>query len=77
MVKSVGRYLGEQRTRFIEGLRHGLPDLNSTVCNHEQRLDDLGDRLARAVRIGGELWHQKTANMVARLKPTNLNDASA
>lgn len=77
MVKSVGRYLGEQRTR-LEGLRHGLPDLNSTVRNHEQRLDDLGDRLARAVRIGGELWHQKTANMAARLRSPQriLNDAS-
>ncbi|PPR59370.1 MAG: Exodeoxyribonuclease 7 large subunit [Alphaproteobacteria bacterium MarineAlpha4_Bin2] len=67
MVQGFGRYLGEQRIR-LEGLGRGLPDPISTIRNHEQRLDDLGDRLARAMRSRDELRRQLTENLAARLR---------
>lgn len=67
MVSSFARYLNEHRMR-IEGLGRGLPDPVSTLRTHEQRLDDLGDRLSRSLRNGDELRRQKVGNLAARLR---------
>ncbi len=67
MVQGFGRLLAERRTR-LEGLARGLPDPVSTLRTHEQRLDDLGERLELAMRNGFQLWCQQTEGLAARLR---------
>ena len=76
MVSGFGRYIGERRMR-LEGLGRGLPDPISILRGHEQRLDDLTDRLALSLRNEDQLRRQKVSNLAARLRsPQQLvNDA--
>ena len=67
MVQGFGRLLSERRTR-LEGLARGLPDPVSTLRTHEQRLDDLGERLERAMRNAVQLRRQQTEGLAARLR---------
>ena len=67
MVQGFGRLLSERRTR-LEGLARGLPDPVSTLRTHEQRLDDLGERLELAMRNGFQLRRQQTEGLAARLR---------
>ncbi len=67
MVQGFGRFLAERRTR-LEGLARGLPDPVSTLRTHEQRLDDLGERLELAIRNGFQLRRQQTEGLAPRLR---------
>jgi exodeoxyribonuclease VII large subunit len=67
MVTGFGRYIRERRMR-LEGLGRGLPDPISTLRGHEQRLDDLTDRLTLSLRNGDQLRRQEVGNLVARLR---------
>jgi exodeoxyribonuclease VII large subunit len=67
MVTGFGRYISERRMR-LEGLGRGLPDPISTLRGHEQRLDDLTDRLTLSLRNGDQLRRQEVGNLAARLR---------
>jgi exodeoxyribonuclease VII large subunit len=67
MVSGFGRYIGERRMR-LEGLGRGLPDPISTLRGHEQRLDDLSDRLTLSLRNGDQLRRQEVGNLATRLR---------
>jgi exodeoxyribonuclease VII large subunit len=67
MISGFGRYISERRMR-LEGLGRGLPDPISTLRGHEQRLDDLTDRLTLGLRNGDQLRRQKVSNLASRLR---------
>ena len=67
MVQGFGRFLAERRTR-LEGLGRGLPDPASTLRTHEQRLDDLGERLELTMRNSFQLRRQRAEGLAARLR---------
>lgn len=77
MVSGVGRVLTDRRVR-LEGLARGLPDPMATLRNHEQRLDDLGERLLRAVHTSDSMRRQRIGNLAARLRSPQqmLGDAN-
>ncbi len=67
MITGFGRVLTERRIH-LQGLARGLPDPIATLRTHEQRLDDLGDRLRQATRNSDTFRRQKVDNLAARLR---------
>ena len=59
----------------LRGLGRGLRDPRDTLNMHQQRLDDVAERLPRALSNGIDARSQKLLAVSARLHPGRLSDA--
>lgn len=66
------RRMQVERRNAVRGLARGLVDPRRLLQQHGQRLDDLGDALARALRLSTSRGRQKLANLSGGLRPAAL-----
>lgn len=66
------RRMQVDRRNAVRGLARGLVDPRRLLQQHGQRLDDLGDALARALRLSTSRGRQKLANLSGGLRPAAL-----
>lgn len=74
MAGSAARMLEDWRNG-IKGLARGLRDPRETVNQHQQRLDDLSERLPRSLVSGIEGRYQRLLTLTAGLRPGRLTEA--
>jgi len=72
LVVALSRMAQERRVR-LEGLTRGLRDPREMVEAHQQRLDDLGERLRRGLSAGVEQRRGKLGMTAAGLRPSVLD----
>ncbi len=73
MVGGATRLLNE-RTTGLSGLARGLRDPRDVINMHQQRFDDLADRLPRALLAGVENRQQKVHAVAAGLRSLQLTE---
>lgn len=74
MAGGVTRLLEEWRNG-VKGLARGLRDPRETINMHQQRLDDLSERLPRSLVGGIDGRYQRLLTLTAALRPGRLTDA--
>jgi exodeoxyribonuclease VII large subunit len=67
----------DERKNSLQGLGRGLRDPRDIINMHQQRFDDLADRLPRALLAGVESRQQRLHALAAALRPRQLLDQVA